>query len=346
MTVLFATGITVRDFSYYREWLAEAERAGFDMIVNGDSQSLWADPFIAVAAAAQATARPRLGIVVSNPVTRHPAVVASSLAALQQLSGDRIVYGVASGDSALRNLGLRSAKVADLEEFATAVKRLTGGQAASYRGREIRLEWQTTPVPVFMAAEGPRTQELAGRIADGVILSHALDPRVFARARDRIHAAAQSAGRDPASIEIWCMMALSFAETEAAGFHAVRFQFAGSANHVYRFGLTDKGVPPDLVPALRELQRRYDSSAHATPERAAANAQLVSELGLTEFLARQSVVAGPVAECAKRIAEIARMGADRFIVSHLVGDQFSFLRAFGAELRPAVLHAVQTSRHD
>src|SRR5438105_15431559 len=118
----FATGTTVKDFAWYRDWLDVAERAGFEMLTTGDSQSLWADPFVILSVAAQQTTRPRLGITVSNPVTRHPAVVASSLVGLQQLSGGRVVYGVSSGDSALRNVAERPATVAELAMFGRAVE--------------------------------------------------------------------------------------------------------------------------------------------------------------------------------------------------------------------------------
>ena len=112
--VQFGTGTTVKDFSSYVEWLDVAEGAGFDLLTTGDSQSLWADPFVSLTVAAQQTTRSRLGLTVSNPRTRHPAVVASSLVALQQLSDGRMVYGFSSGDSALRNIGVPPASVAEM----------------------------------------------------------------------------------------------------------------------------------------------------------------------------------------------------------------------------------------
>ena len=92
--VRFGTGTTVKDFDDYHRWLRVGERAGcFELLTTGDSQSLWADPFVSLAVAAERTVRPRLGITVSNPMTRHPAVVASALVALQRLSGGGIFYG-------------------------------------------------------------------------------------------------------------------------------------------------------------------------------------------------------------------------------------------------------------
>ncbi|MCU1378018.1 MAG: hypothetical protein JWN29_1001 [Acidimicrobiales bacterium] len=331
----FATGTTVKDYRWYEEWLAVAETAGFAMLTTGDSQSLWADPFVTMAVAAQRTTVPRIGITVSNPMTRHPAVVASSLVALQQLSGGRMVYGLSSGDSALRNIGVRPATVAELGEFACAVKGLCAGETVSWRGEDLVLRWGSHPTPVWMAAEGPRTQFLAGQVADGVILSNALDADVLALARQNLAAGAESVGRDVGDIEVWCMAAMCPAPTEAEGIHRLRFQLAGTANHVYRFHLDGKGLPDELRPAVEELKRRYDSTAHATPERADANARLVEELGLVDFLARRSVVAGPPARWVERFRECEALGIENLIVSQFVDDQLSFMADFAKHVLPA-----------
>src|SRR5947208_9654082 len=150
--VRFATGTIVKDFTWYGEWLDVAEQAGFELLTTGDSQSLWADPFVSLTVAAQRTTRPRIGITVSNPRTRHPAVVASSLVALQQLSGGRTVFGFSSGDSALRNIGLRPARLTELEEYGRAVKGLCAGETVSYQGRELTMPWGRAPISLWLAA--------------------------------------------------------------------------------------------------------------------------------------------------------------------------------------------------
>src|SRR4051812_29460163 len=110
----FGTGTTVRDFADYRRWLQTAEDAGFDLLTCGDSQSLWADCFTTMTYAATLTSRPDLAVTVSTPRTRHPAVAASAAAAVQQIAGGRFRFGLATGDSALRNIGVRPATVDEL----------------------------------------------------------------------------------------------------------------------------------------------------------------------------------------------------------------------------------------
>jgi len=333
--VRFATGTTVKDFAWYAEWLAVAEPAGFELLTTGDSQSLWADPFVCLTVAAQRTTRPRIGLTVSNPRTRHPAVVASSLVALQQLSGGRTVFGFSSGDSALRNIGLEPASLAEMSAFGRCVKGLCAGDTVVYGDHELVLRWGSSPVPIWMAAEGPRTQHLAGQIADGVVLSNALDAEVLTTARKNIAEGASSVGRSIDDIEIWCMAAMCPAPSEEEGIAKLRFLLAGTANHVYRFHTEGKALPDEYRAPIAELQRRYDATAHATPERAEANARLVEELGLVDFLARRSDLAGPVERRIERIQECVDIGATNLIISQFVDDQLGFMREFAKDIRPA-----------
>jgi 5,10-methylenetetrahydromethanopterin reductase len=330
----FGTGTTVRDFAAYREWLRVAEDCGFALLTTGDSQSLWADPFVSTTVAALATTRPRLGITVSNPVTRNPAVVASSLVALQDLSGGRVAYGISSGDSALRNIGERPATVSELRDFALAVRALCETGAARWRGRELTLRWSSARVPIWLAAEGPRTQQLAGRIADGVVLSNALTAEATDRAFRNLAAGAREAGRSVDEIEVWWMVNLVPAATEAEGVDSVRSILAGTANHVFRFTLDGKGVPDEHRAGLEALQREYDSAHHASPATAAANAELVDRYGLTEWLARQSTIAGPDERCVERLHEVAEAGAKRLLVAQFVPDQLGFMRWFAERIAP------------
>jgi 5,10-methylenetetrahydromethanopterin reductase len=143
-------------YDWYRKWVQEAESAGFELITSGDSQSLWADPFVSLGVAAVSTARPRLGITVSNPRTRHPAVTAAGLASLDALAPGRIVYGVSSGDSALRNLRLPPASVEEVRRYAVAVKSLCAGGTVDWNGASIKVEWAEFDIPVWIAAEAPR----------------------------------------------------------------------------------------------------------------------------------------------------------------------------------------------
>jgi alkanesulfonate monooxygenase SsuD/methylene tetrahydromethanopterin reductase-like flavin-dependent oxidoreductase (luciferase family) len=335
--VRFGTGTTVRSFAEYGRWLDVAEGAGFDLLTCGDSQSLWADCFSVMTYAAVHTTRPGLAITVSNPRTRHPAVTASAAASVQQIAGGRFRYGLASGDSALRNIGVAPATVAELEAYAVAVRRLTAGDAVDVDGTTLQLHWLDQPVrvPVWLAAEGPRTQRLAGRIADGVVLSNCLTPERMALARENIAAGAAEAGRRLDDIEIWCMCNLIFAPTEAEGIESILSVLAGTANHVFRFGLDGKGLPDEMRDRVAAMMREYQSRHHAQPGEGNPNNVLVDKYGLRDYLAAQGTVAGPLDHCVERIRQVAAVGATNLVVSQFVSDQERWMRTFASEVLPA-----------
>ena len=335
-TLRFGTGIAVRDVTRYPEWLATAEAAGFDLLTTGDSQSLWAEPFVSMTMAATLTSRPDLAITVSNPMTRHPAVVASACLALQQLSGGRFRYGIGSGDSALRNIGSRPARVDEIEVYVRAVQELTAGREADWGGDRFGVHWHAAPTPVWIAAEGPRTQELAGRIADGVILSNCLEPRMREVAFANLRRGCEAAGRRFEELEIWLMCNIVPAASEAEGIDSVKAILAGTANHVYRFHMDGKGLPDDVKPRIAELERRYDSRHHASPATAAHNAALVDELGLVEFLAPLGTLAGPPERLVERLQEVVSSGARNLILSQFVEDELGFMRLLADDILPAL----------
>src|SRR5215468_7224566 len=96
-----------------------AEADGWDGLAFTDSQNLGGDPFAALALAAHATERLKLGTGASNCATRHPAVVASAIATIQVESGGRAALGIARGDSAMAFIGR---KPQPLAEFAAGLR--------------------------------------------------------------------------------------------------------------------------------------------------------------------------------------------------------------------------------
>lgn len=332
----FGTGTTVRRFDDYRRWLAMAEATGFDLLTCGDSQSLWAECFTLMTFAATVTQRAELAITVSNPATRHPAVIASACASIQQLAGGRFRYGLGSGDSALRNIGVVPASVAAIERTLRAVQTMTAGGTFDDAGTPLSLHWlpEPAPVPVWIAAEGPRMQRLAGRFADGIVLSNCLTPERLAVAMEQIEAGAREAGRSPDAIEIWHMCNLIFAPSEQEGIDAIRSVLAGTANHVFRFTLAGKGLPPELEPRVRGLMAEYQSRFHAHPGAANPNEGLIDKWGLRDYLARQGTIAGPPERCVERLHEVASYGVRNLIVSQFIQDQAGWMRTFGERVLP------------
>jgi 5,10-methylenetetrahydromethanopterin reductase len=326
--VRFGTVTFTEDFSDYVEWLRTAESLGYEVAGHGDSQSLWADVYVALTVAALSTSSIRIGPLVTNPVTRHPAVTAGALASIQKLSGGRVFCGLGSGDSALANIGERPSNATEFWEYARAIQRLCSGQEATVGGHALRLSWPTDPVPVWMAAEGPRTLRLAGQIADGVIVASGISEGVIEETLARIAEGAESAGRTLADLEVWWMLKPYLADSEEEAWHDLSWTLAGTANHLFSSTMEGKSVPDELREPISRLRNDYASDVHGKVEQGAKNAALAEKYGLTEWLGRRFTLAGPPATVIGRIRSIAARGATNLLLPQFVPDKIGFMREF------------------
>src|SRR3990172_6082671 len=168
---------------------AEAEAGGFDTLWVPDSPMLYRDPYATLALLARDTRRVRLGTLAPTPLTRHPAVTANAILTIHELSGGRACLGIATGDSAVRRIGARPV-------------RLAGPAPAGGGG---------PGPPIYVVATGLGAAELAGRVADGVVLNVGVHPAVLGAARERLAAGARAAGREaeasPGGAFFFCALA-------------------------------------------------------------------------------------------------------------------------------------------
>src|SRR5437763_1933262 len=152
-----------------------AEELGFTHAWFYDAQMITADPFVAMAAAAMKTAKIRLGPGVLVPSNRIAAVTANAFATLNGLAPGRIDFGVGTGFSARRAMGLGAMKLADMEEYIRVVYALLAGEtvetAIEGKRRKIRflnpeagLFNTKDPIPLHISAYGPRSQALTAKL--------------------------------------------------------------------------------------------------------------------------------------------------------------------------------------
>jgi 5,10-methylenetetrahydromethanopterin reductase len=185
-------------------------------------------------------------------------------------------------------------------------------------------------VPVYLAAEGPRTLELAGRVADGVIVGLGLTPEVIRLSLAAIERGARAAGRTLGDLDVWWFAKTNLADTRAAAIEPIKMALAASANHAFRFTLDGKGVPPDLHEKIRALQREYNAHHHELP--GAGNAALTDRWGLTEFLADRFAIAGTPEDCAAQIRRAMAAGARQFVITGFVPEPLTLPRRWMREV--------------
>ena len=178
----------------------EAEAAGFDYLWFPDSQLHAGDVFVNLLTALHSTQHARAGTLVVNPVTRHPSVIASSIAALDTHAPGRVMLGMGGGDTSVWQVGLRPARLDSLESAVSTIRALLSGTGVDLGWTAPSRLDRPRPVPVIVACGGPRTLRMAGRHADGVVMRVGADPALLKWAYDQFCAGALESGRDPASL--------------------------------------------------------------------------------------------------------------------------------------------------
>jgi 5,10-methylenetetrahydromethanopterin reductase len=306
-----------------------AEDVGFSLVGVADSQSVFREMYVTMALCAQATRRVRIGPSVTNPITRHPAVAASGIATLDEIAPGRAFFGLGSGDSAILNLAERPSTLADLRAYVEAVRALHTRGETTWRGRLARLTWAKRAIPIYLSAEGPRTLELAGEIADGVIVNVGLEPALVKDAVARVHAGARRAGRDPASVDLWTMVRANVTDDVAAGIDEIRMELASNAHHVFRFTLEGKQVPPALADAILKVQKGYQPAAHEALGASPNAALLDGEPALRAYLAQRFAAVGPASVVADKLRAVVDAGISGLLVTGFVHERQALIRALG-----------------
>ena len=330
-------GVTLLPTSYesFRRHVRLAESVGFDCIGVADSQSLFRELVVSLTVAAMETERVRLGPTVTNPLTRHPAVMASAIASLHELSGGRAFLGIGTGDSAILNLGLRPARLATLREYIGALRSFLSGEPAEYRGREGHVSWSAESAPIMMSAEGPRTLRIAGEIADSVMIHTGLTPEILEDTVAHVRAGEWNVGKPLGSTEIWAFAKCNVSDDHDAAIDEIKMALAASAHHAFRFTLEGKHVPEHLHEAMMAIQGEYVPAEHEQVGDT-RNAAITDEFGVTDYLADRFAVVGTPEECRAKVAQIAASGVDVLQITAISHDPGDIIRRFGEDVIPHV----------
>jgi 5,10-methylenetetrahydromethanopterin reductase len=234
----------------------ECERRGYRWLWVNDER-LERDPFIVLAAMAQRTERIRLGPGVTNPYSRHPALLATATATLDELSGGRAVLGLGAGGTNHRALGIeRSAPVAALREAVELIRGLWSGERMTIEGqvvhaRDAALDFEASGLPIYIGSRGPRVLELAGEVADGVIVGNVATTEGWSYATERVESGAARAGRDPADVRLVAWLYACVDEDEERALDAIR-PMAATSLVTSRPVLGELGIemPDDFASAM------------------------------------------------------------------------------------------------
>lgn len=218
-----------------------AEEKGFDSVWIAEDYFL-RDAVTTLGALAATTEKMKLGTAVLNPYTRSPALLAMTIATLDELSGGRAMLGIGTSDKRhMEQIGIEFRKpVRAVRESVEIVRRLLKGET-TYKGSVFNVEgvmlgtlpgFETyggepfkpvrSTVPIYIAAIGPMMLQLGGEITDGVLLPICTSTHFVRYAAGNIKLGASKSGRDPGEVVLAGFITSAVSEDSSTAVDAVR----------------------------------------------------------------------------------------------------------------------------
>jgi 5,10-methylenetetrahydromethanopterin reductase len=236
-----------------------AERLDYDAFWVTDSHLVVREAMVILGALAASTERINLGPGVSHLAGRHFSVIASAMATLDELAPGRIRLGIGVGDSGPLNLGVPRTSLREFEAAVVGIRALLKGEATPGDTRPLRLSYiqprETSPVPIYIAASGQRTLQLAGRVADAALVSGI--PERLPASIELIRAGEREAGRSVGATRILFWTTACVDEDREAARAAVRGSVARRAMNTFGRQLREGTLPEEDREPLDKLQAAH-----------------------------------------------------------------------------------------
>jgi len=282
-----------------------AERLGYDSVWV--THGLGRDSFLVLAAYGAATSRIGLGNGVVPIYPRHPVAMAQEALTLNELTANRFRLGIGVSHAASMQdmLGLRIVEpLAAMREYVTVLRGALG-EGTDFTGRHYRARWamavpkRPAAPPIYLAALSAKMLELAGEIADGVLLNW-IPPEAVPASIERLSAGAGKAGRTLDGFEIASFVRTCVTDDAAAARETLARDVTGYATvDVYASFFRTAGYADEVaaVGAAWSAGDRSGAVARISP-------RMLDGLG----------VVGDEAFCRTRIAEFAASGLTQPVI--------------------------------
>ena len=240
-----------------------AEKKGFEAVWQAESR-LVRDAIVPMAAFAATTSKLKIGSGVINNWTRNIGLLASTFLTLDDLAPNRVICGIGAWwDPLAANVGIRRHKMLRaMRETIEVMRKLLNMETVTYDGefhnvKGIKLDvvhGNTDPrnVPLMIGATGPKMLELAGKIADGVVLNYCVSPDYNDRALELIEKGAKAAERTLDEIDRPQLVVCSVDNDEDKARHAAKWlltQYLAQQPHIAEASNT----PVDIVEKIQSI---------------------------------------------------------------------------------------------
>jgi len=240
-----------------------AEKHGFEAVWQAESR-LVRDAIVPMAAYAAVTERIKIGSGVINNWTRNIGLLAATYLTLDDLAPDRIICGIGAWwDPLARNVGIERRKpLLAMRETIEVMRRLLAMENVTFEGEFHHVEGieldvvhgrrEPRNVPLMIGATGMKMMELAGEIADGVVLNYCVPPEYNAPALEHLLIGAQRAGRDFDEIDRPQLVVCSVHQDKAVALDGARgllTQYLAQQPHIAKAS----GVSDDVVRQIQNI---------------------------------------------------------------------------------------------
>jgi 5,10-methylenetetrahydromethanopterin reductase len=274
------------------------------------------DGLIPLAAIATATTRPRLGTGIINVYTRNPVLLAVGFATLEEAAPGRVIIGLGTGSPrVLAQQGVEFENpLTRLREYVFVIRRLLAGERVTFAGktivlRDARLEViPSRAMPIYLGVTGPRALELAGEVADGVILNGFLPIAYVRRALDRVALGTARRLSSFGELEVAMMLVTSLDEDDRRARDRIRpivAAYLSNFPHIAK----ETGLDPETLKRIHELGAPAVSDeildqlvVVGTPERCRQRLQAYRAAGV------QLPIVAPIGNFAETIEALGTLG--------------------------------------
>ena len=290
------------------EYVRYAEDRGFEAVWQAESR-LVREATVPMAAFLAETARIKVGAGVVNNWTRNPALLASTFSTLDDLGPGRVILGLGAWwDPLAAKVGIeRRRPLTAIRETVEVVRALLADETVTYHGDFVHLdgveldyvhqERRPKEVPIYIGATGMKMMELAGEIADGVLLNYLVPPTYNAQAMEALERGAARAGRSIDDLDRPQLVVCSVSDDRQAALDRARLlvtQYLGQQPHIMKAS----GVPMALLDEIGAML-----TWPATHKQVVAASRLVPD-----DIVQMITASGTPDECRAAVAEYVAAG--------------------------------------
>jgi len=244
-----------------------AEEQGFDSVWMAETR-MTRDAIAPVAAMAMATERIKVGTGIVNVYTRGPVVIAVTFVTLEEIAPGRILMGLGTGSPlVLAPQGVAFEKpLTRLREYVEVVRPLVRGEEVTYDGSAVRLDGARIEdllsesggalslngrLPLYLGVTGARGLELAGELADGVLMNVCLPTSYVETRMELLERGARRADRRIEDLDVAMILLASPDEDSAVGKERAR-RFIGLYLSLFPNIAKETGLATDFIASVRE----------------------------------------------------------------------------------------------